>query len=431
MTHAPAPPVPDPDRVPAHAWRLLALMTSLNVLNFVDRQLIASLAPLLMVDLGLNRAQLGLLVGFAFVVFYTLVGFGLGIAADRWPRRWLVAGGVALWSAMTAVSGAARSFVGLAGPRVLVGVGEATLTPAALAMLGDAFPPRRLGFATSVYYAGLPLGTALSLWIAGWVAPRFGWRACFSVLGLVGLLMVVPLLFFREPPRRGAGTAATGTLAAPVFARSLVRDLLRALRDHPALGLVMLGGAALAYASAAALHTVTWLVQERGFSFAHATVLSGAMAVGSGCAGNLGGGWFTDWCQRRWAGGRSWSLGLLTLFFAPFSLGFFVLPPSSPLFYLCWFFSVASTVAYFGPAFAAIQELAPQHIRSSALAMGLLVMNLLGVGPGPWITGLIGDRWSLTAGLVVSIGVALVAVVPFTLAARQKPVTQAVPGRSV
>jgi MFS family permease len=369
-------------------------------------------------------------VGFTFVVFYTLVGFVLGIAADRWPRRWLIAGGLALWSALTAVSGTARSFVGLAGPRVLVGVGEATLTPAALAMLGDAFPRRRLGFATSVYYAGLPLGTALSLWVAGSVAPRFGWRACFWVLGVVGLLMVVPLFFFREPPRRGTGTAVTPAAATPVSISNLVRDLLRALLDRPALGLVMLGGAALAYASAAALHAVTWLVQERGFSFAHATVISGAMAIGSGCAGNLAGGWFTDWCQRRWAGGRSWSLVLLTLFFAPFGIGFFVLPPSSPLFYLCWFFSAASTVAYFGPTFAAIQELAPAHTRSSAIAMGLLLINLLGVGPGPWVTGLIGDRWSLTAGLVISIGVALGAVVPFTLAARRTLVNRAVPGRS-
>jgi MFS family permease len=374
-----------------------------------------------MEDLSLSRAHIGLLVGFSFVIFYTLVGLVLGVAADRWPRRWLVTGGVALWSAMTAVSGAARGLTGLAGPRVLLGVGEATLTPAALAMLGDAFPQRRLGFATSVYYAGLPLGTALSLWIAGWMAPRFGWRACFWMLGAAGLLMLVPMCVFREPPRRGRETAATPTAAAPVSVGGLVGDLVGALRDRPALGLVMLGGALLAYASAAALHGITWLVQERGFSFARATILSGGMAVGAGCAGNLVGGWFTDWCQRRWAGGRSWSLVLLTVFFAPFSIGFFMLPPASPLFYVCWCFSVASTVAYFGPTFAAIQELAPAHVRSSAVAMGLLVINVLGVGPGPWITGLIGDRWSLTAGLVVSIGVAIAAVVPFTLAARLVP----------
>ena len=109
------------DRVSSAAWSLLLFLTLLNVLNFVDRQLIASLAPLLIADLGLSRAQIGLLVGFAFVVFYTLMGLALGVAADRMSRVKLLAGGLGLWSAMTAVSGMAQGFVHLAIPRVLVG----------------------------------------------------------------------------------------------------------------------------------------------------------------------------------------------------------------------------------------------------------------------------------------------------------------------
>ena len=221
------PEPPASDRVPASAWRLLAILTAFNVLNFVDRQLIPSLAPLIIADLGLTRADLGLLIWFTFVLFYTLVGMVLGVAADRWSRRWLIAGGLALWSAMTAVSGSARSLAGLAVPRVLLGVGEATLTPAALSMLGDAFPPRRLGFASGMYYACLPIGTALSLALAGWIAPRFGWRACFYVLGGLGLLAVGLLAFVREPQRGGA-TAASGAAAAPATMGALARDLWRA-----------------------------------------------------------------------------------------------------------------------------------------------------------------------------------------------------------
>ena len=195
--------------VPRSAWVLLGMMTALNVLNFVDRQLISSLAPLLIADLGLSRSQIGLLVGFTFVVFYTLVGMLLGVAADRWSRRAIIAWGLGLWSVMTALSGAARSFLHLALPRVLVGVGEATLTPAALSMLGDAFPVRRLGLATGIYYAGLPIGTALSLGVAGWVAPRFGWRVCFYVFGLVGLA-AVGLLFRRARARAAGGCGRAG-----------------------------------------------------------------------------------------------------------------------------------------------------------------------------------------------------------------------------
>jgi MFS family permease len=393
-------------------------MTGLNVLNFVDRQLIAGLAPLLIADLHLSRSQIGLLVGFTFVVFYTIVGMALGVAADRWSRRAIVAWGVSAWSVMTVISGAARSFLQLAIPRVLVGVGEATLTPAALSMLGDAFPARRLGLATGIYYTGLPLGTALSLIVAGWVAPHYGWRACFFAFGAVGVLAVGLLFMVREPARRAA--PGLQPRAVPSLG-AIVTDLRTALAERPSLGLVILGGAGLTYGSAAALHGVTWLVQERGFSFAGAAYLAGLMAAASGFLGNLSGGWIADWCAKRWRGGRSWSLVLLTLGLAPFSAGFFLLPASSPLFYVCWFFSSASTVAYFGPVFSAVQELSPPQARSSAVAFGLLVMNIAGVGPGSWITGLIGDRANLTAGLLGSVAVSTLSVVAFTAAARRSP----------
>ena len=190
--------------VPRAAWLLLALLTTLNVLNFVVRQLIPSLAPLLMADLGLTRAQIGSLIGFAFVVVYSLVGLVLGVVSDRWPRRRLVAGGLTIWSAMTMVSGAARSYAGLAVPRLFCGLGQAALTPAALAMLGDVFPVHRLGLASGIYYAGLPIGTGLSLGLASWIAPRYGWRACFYVVGAAGLAAVALVAFAREPARRAA-----------------------------------------------------------------------------------------------------------------------------------------------------------------------------------------------------------------------------------
>lgn len=398
------------DRVSAAAWRLLAVLTALNILNFVDRWLVAGLAPLLMADLGLSRANIGLLVGYTFVVFYTLVGLLLGAAADRVPRLALIGWALGLWSAMTAASGAVRGFAQLAAARVLVGVGEAALTPAALGMLGDAFPPRRLALATGVYYAGIPLGTAASLLLAGWVAPRFGWRTCFYALGALGLASLALLALVRDPPRRG-GRAQTTSV------RAVAAELASLFRGRPELFLVMLGGSALVYASAAALHAVTWLVQERGMPYASAAYTAGAMTAAAGFVANPVGGWVADQCQRRLRGGRSWSLVFLTLFFVPWSVAFLLLSTSSPLFYVCWFFSAASATAYFGPLFAAVQELAPQQARSSAVALTLLVTNLLGVGPGPWITGIIGDRVSLTAGLLLSIGVSVCGIAPFAVAA--------------
>jgi predicted MFS family arabinose efflux permease len=404
------------DETPRSAWVLLAFLTALNVLNFVDRQLIASLAPLLIAELKLSRAQIGLLVGFAFVFFYTLMGLALGVLADRLSRTRLIAVGLGLWSAMTAVSGAATGFAHLAAARVLVGVGEATLTPAALAMLGDAFPRGRLGLAIGVYYAGIPLGVGLSLVLAGFIAPLWGWRACFYALGIAGLLAVAALLLLREPPRRGAVQGAV-----PPALREIAAELLGALRSVPALGLTILGACGLAYAAGAALHVLTWLVQERGLEFRQAAFTAGGIAAVAGFLGNLGGGALADWCGRRWAGGRLWALVALTLALAPISTAYFLLPPGSPLFYLCWLFASASTTAWFGPVFAVIQQLSPVAIRSTTVAFALLALNLLGVGPGPWITGMIGDSFSLTAGLLSSVGVAVVSTIPLALGARRLP----------
>lgn len=411
MSTSSAPP--PPGRVSRWGWTLLGLLTALNVLNFVDRQLIASLAPMLMADLGLNRAQIGLLVGFAFVVFYTLMGLALGTVADRISRPRLIAAGLALWSLMTAASGLARGFVHLAVPRMLVGVGEATLTPAALSMLADVLPARRLALATGIYYAGIPLGTALSLFVAGWMAPRYGWRACFFVLGLVGLLFAVALPWISDPRTRAAGVAPGPAREG----RSILRTLGHTITRVPAYGLVILGGSLLTYASAAALHAMTWLVQERQFPFATAALTSGTIAVAAGLIGNIAGGWFGDACTRASAAGRLWALVVMTVAFTPCAVAFYSMTPGTPVFYIAWFVTSCSATAYFGPLFAAIQALSPVRIRSTAVAFALLGMNLLGVGPGPWITGIIGDASSLTRGLLISVFVALGSVVPLGLAA--------------
>jgi len=404
---------PDDGRVSPQAWRLLLFLTALNVLNFVDRMLIAALGPLLIRDLGLSKAQIGLLAGFAFVFFYTFVGLFLGFAADRWRRIPLVAAGVALWSAMTALCGFARSFVQLALPRVFVGVGEATLSPSSLSMLGDAFPRRRLAMASGVYYAGIPLGTAVGMIASSWIAPRWGWRACFFALGIVGVVAAALLLLVREPARRGAGAGGPR-----LTARQFIADVARTLKQRRELVLLLLGGSLLCYGAGAALLIITWLATERGIPFARAAFTAGVIGIFAGFSGNLAGGAFGDWCARKWTNGHLWSLAILSAAFAASGALFYSMPAGTVPFYVFWFATAALTSGWFGPLFAAIQELAPAHTRSTFIAFALLVLNLLGVGPGPLITGRLGDVRSLTFGLLTSAAVVAVAVVPFVLAAR-------------
>lgn len=415
MTTSDRVPGAGEERVSARSWRLLLFLTALNVLNFVDRTLIAGLAPLLIEDLGLSRAEIGLLAGFGFVFFYSLVGLLLGVAADRWRRIPLVAAGVALWSAMTAVSGWARSFVQLAIPRIFVGVGEATLTPSGLSMLGDAFPPRRLAMATGVYYAGIPIGTAVGLLVSGWMAPRWGWRSCFLVLGALGIAAAALLLLVREPQRRQTVPATSVRIGA------LLRDLATALRSQSELVLTLVAGALLVYGSAAAMLVVTWLVEERGYPYSRAAYTAGLMAVCAGFTGNLAGGAFADACARRRPDGHLWSLIPMTAISMPVTLAFYCMEPGTPLFLVCWFVAVAGGSAYFGPLFASLQRQAPAHTRSTVIALGLLAVNLLGVGPGPLLTGWLGDRHSLTLGLASSQLVVALALVPLLIATRRRP----------
>ena len=137
---------------PRYAWLVLALLTLLNVVNFVDRQLVTSLQVPLKAEtsLQLDDLRITLLAGYAFAVVYSIAGLYFGTIADRWNRPKLIAAGLLVWSAMTAASGLAQSFWQLAAARVLVAIGEATLTPSAIAMLGDAFPPRRRALASGL-----------------------------------------------------------------------------------------------------------------------------------------------------------------------------------------------------------------------------------------------------------------------------------------
>ncbi len=396
------------------AYLLLAFLTLLNVLNFIDRQLIPTLAPKLIEELGLTKAEIGLLYGFVFVVLYTIFGLVLGTVADRYHRPRLIAGGLTLWSALTAASGAAKSFFHLAAARVFVGVGEATLTPAALSMLADVFPESKRGFASGVYYAGLPLGVGLGFAVSGWLAPEYGWRMCFYVLGGAGLLFVPALLLLKNPRRR----AETRGVERPAWGE-IVRTLLSALRSTPALGLTILYGTLISYSTSSTIHVLTWLVEERGMEFQQAAYLSGRIYAAAGLMGVALGGYVSDWCHARWQGGRLWFLIVKGLIFLPFVYGFYTLPAEGPLFFLCWFMGSLHSTSWYGPVFATVQDLAPGKIRATIVAFLLLSLNLLGTGPGPWITGMIADRYTIWTGLVTAVSVGYLGIIPAIAAARR------------
>ena len=183
-------------------YGFLGLLTLINILNFVDRSLLASFANFIVPDLGLTDTQFGYLVGLAFLFFYSIMGIFMGVLADTLHRPRLIAFGIALWSLFTIASGAARGFISMGVARMFIGVGESILTPSAVSSFSDRFPDSRMGFVIGFYYMGIPIGAGLSLFIAGTLGPVIGWRNCFYILGALGLILAVVMLFIRETPRR-------------------------------------------------------------------------------------------------------------------------------------------------------------------------------------------------------------------------------------
>jgi MFS family permease len=225
---------PAKPRIGAYAWYALFVLVLVYIVNFIDRQILSILVGDIKRDLNVSDAQIGFLYGTAFAVFYALFGIPLGRLADSWYRGRLMAMGLALWSAMTALSGFATSFGMLAAARIGVGIGAASASPAAYSMISDSFPKERRATALSIYSSGLYIGGALSLPIGGLVVARWnaaypdvsqaplglaGWQAAFLAVGLPGLLLALWVLTLREPQR-----GASDGLPQPVVRPNAWRD---------------------------------------------------------------------------------------------------------------------------------------------------------------------------------------------------------------
>ncbi|MGI9592101.1 MAG: spinster family MFS transporter [Myxococcota bacterium] len=377
------------ERVPAASYGFLGFVTLLNVMNFVDRQLLASFANFIVPDLGLTNTEFGLLTGLVFIIFYSVMGLLMGAAADVFHRPRLMAAALALWSGLTAASGAARGFVSLAIPRALIGIGESACTPTAMSMLADRFPPNRMGLAAGIYYTGVPIGAGLSLVIAGTLGPVIGWRNCFYALGALGLVLAVGMLFVKERPRRGVETDG-GSVPSLGFG-AILATLGRALKLAPALGLTIGGGVALHFVLGAAAFDQLWLVQERGFERAEIARLTGMIGIVGGILGNLFGGIAGDWWQQNTDQGRPMLLFWIMLALAPVGLAYRLVPPDSIWFWIGIFGGFFQLGAFYGPTFSTVQELVPPRIRGTVVAFYILMLNLVGLGIGVTSAGIAVD----------------------------------------
>ena len=248
---------PEKDKVPAYSWYALGVLVIVYVLNFIDRQILSILANDIKLDLGVEDDYLGFLYGTAFAVFYALFGIPLGRLADSWKRIRLMSIGLALWSAMTALSGFAKNASMLTAARIGVGVGEATASPAAYSLISDWFPARLRATALAIYSSGLYIGGGVSLLIGGLVVENWnaaypdggplglvGWQAAFLSVGIPGLLLALWVLSLREPVRGAIDGLPTPEDPKPFH--GFAQELLQVIPPLTLVGAAMRGMRALA-----------------------------------------------------------------------------------------------------------------------------------------------------------------------------------------
>jgi MFS family permease len=388
-------PSNEPATVPTReAYGLLVFLTLLNVMNFVDRQLLASFSNFIVPDLGLTNTEFGLLTGLIFLAFYSVAGLLMGTFADRYHRTKLIAMGVAAWSFLTAVSGMAKGFVSLAIPRMFIGVGESILTPTSMSLLSDRFPSHRLGFASGFYYMGVPIGVGVSLLIVGYLGPLIGWRNCFYALGVIGLVLAGVMWFIRDPEREVKALAARSEQsdkAAQNFT-AIIKTLAKALGHSPALVMTILGGVAFHFVLGAATFDQLWYVQERGFDRAEIAQLTGWIGIIAGISGNLFGGIGGDWLLKKTGMGRPMFLFFVMVLLAPINIYYRLVEPESLWFWAGVFAGFFQLGCFYGPTFSTIQELVPQQIRATVVAFYILLLNLVGVAIGVTAAGIYIDH---------------------------------------
>jgi MFS family permease len=400
----------EPRLLSGPAGRALAVLTAVNLLNYLDRFVVSALVESLRADLWLTDARLGWLMT-GFIVVYMVASPAFGFLGDRRRRPPLLALGIAVWSGATMLSALARSYWALLAARAVVGIGEAAYGTISPGLIADHYGPSRRSRAYAFFFAAIPIGAALGYVVGGLVDRTLGWRAAFLVAGAPGLLLALWCLRLADPPRGGSEHAA------PLLGGAGLAAAYRRFAGNRPFRLTVLGYAAYTFAvGGMAFWMPAFLERARGVPRPVATVQFGIIVVMTGFAGTFGGGYLADALRSRFREADLWVSGISALAAAPLSL--LVFTGYRPVTYL-----VALVLAQLllfastGPVNAAAMNVVSPAERASASALLIFVIHLLGDVPSPALIGWLSDRSSLgRAVLVVPVAV-LVAGAVWTYAA--------------
>jgi predicted MFS family arabinose efflux permease len=390
-------------------WIVLAFLTGVNLLNYIDRQILYAVFPPIQAELGLSDTQLGILAS-AFMWVYLCTAPIFGLLADRWSRPRLMGLGVAIWSVATAFSGVVRSHAELLFGRAAVGIGEASYGAVAPAMLSDHFLPERRGRALAIFSMAIPVGSALGYLLGGILEHIFSWRAAFFIVALPGLFLAWSVSRLPEPARGGLdGTAGPARgKAAP-----RARDYLELLRTRTyALNCLAMTAMTFAVGGLAAW-VPTYLVRVRGMELAQANLTFGLLTLISGVGGTVAGGWIGDRLLMRVPAAYFLVSGAGLALSVPCAAAVILLEDRT------WVLAaifLAEVLIFLntGPLNAIIANVSRAEVRATAYAANIFIIHALGDAVSPTVVGVVSDRVGLAAAFwIAPAALALAAVFCF------------------
>lgn len=375
-----------PETRRGYKYYVLGILMFVFAVNVLDRQILAILMEPVRLELGLTDTHLGFLSGIAFAIFYATLGIPIARIADRTSRTGVISICLAAWSAMTAVCGLAQNFWHMLAARIGVAVGEAGGTPPSHSLIADYFGENQRATALGIFSIGGPIGMMIGLFIGGWLNEWFGWRATFMIVGLPGVLVaLIVWLTIREPRRKRPASKENKPDHVPVS------EVFRHLWSQRSFRYMALASAIQMFVG---YGLVQWypafFIRSHGLTTGQVGTYLAVMAGISGGLGTILGGYFADKFSAR---DKRWLLWLpmcATFFATPFYLGVFLMPVAI----VAVIFMIVPTFlmnSFLGPIFSTTQGLVPPHMRATAAAVLLFVTNIVGLGLGPQVVGILSD----------------------------------------
>ncbi len=377
----------------------LLVLAGLNLVNYIDRSVLNAVQPLIQVEFGLTKTQIGYLTS-AFLLFYMVAAPVIGPLADRYSRKRIIALGGIFWSGLTLLTAFTHTYTQLLVRHTLVGVGEATFVTIAPTFVADLFAEDRRGRILALFYLALPVGFAMGYLLGGHFAPLHGWRYPFYIAATPGFFLAVGVLFLKEPKRGQFDSLRQMPAQASILA----------LARNPAFLTATLGMAAMTFSLGGILVWIPqFLYTDRHYSLEGANFIFGIIVVGDGILASLAGGWLGDYLLPRMKGAyyfvsaAGMALGVPFMIVALFTKGRAMVPAIA----ISAFFLLLNT----SPLNAAVINSVGAGVRVTALARNIFIIHLLGDVPSPTMMGWVADRYSLQAAFVLPVIAMIVSAV--------------------